>query len=176
MPASEDQAKRFRAKRDFRRTPEPQGEGDSGSSKAPVFVVQVWDRDTYRHITGDDGDDISIDEALENGRIELSNENKVLFPAAGITKGEVVNYYPRIIFPAGFGPWGSPSRMAQSIIRSPIPPQAWSISPTRARSRCMRRSRESLVPTTRIDWCSISTRRATGYFSIACGMPMARRR
>ncbi len=33
---------------------------------------------------------------IGNRRIELSNENKVLFPAAGITKGEVVNYYRRI--------------------------------------------------------------------------------
>ena len=33
---------------------------------------------------------------IGNRRIELSNENKVLFPAAGITKGEVVSYYRRI--------------------------------------------------------------------------------
>ncbi len=78
MPASKDQGKRYRAKRDFRRTPEPRGGGDSGSSEAPVFVVQVWDRGTYCHITGDDGDDISIDEALENGHVLIELDGKKL--------------------------------------------------------------------------------------------------
>src|SRR3990167_254154 len=54
-------------------------------------TVMIWDYGTYKSIREKDGKTIPI--KAGNRIIDLSNENKILFPKSKITKGDIIDYY-----------------------------------------------------------------------------------